>query len=158
MKFEKALTAPAEDDSWELWIQTMVETGKKFVSHTKALHTTEETRRANFRRRQRLRQQLGETAAKVDAHSQELWTAFHFRIRELGRKLRAASRRAASGGSPTGCKGEGSQTVRTAGKERARSERQALHSRGSFTPVAGRGEKLVGVPCSGRWDVGKNSS
>ena len=36
---------------------------------------------------------LAETAAKVDAHSQEPWTAFHFRIRELGRKLRAASRR-----------------------------------------------------------------
>ena len=62
--------------------------------------TTEETRRANFkrwdllRRGQRLRQQLGETAAKVAAHSQEPWTGIHFRIRELGRKLRAASRRA----------------------------------------------------------------
>ena len=30
VKLEKALTAPAADDSWELWIQTMVETGKKF--------------------------------------------------------------------------------------------------------------------------------
>ena len=46
VKLEKALFAPAVDDSWELWIQTMVETGKKFLSHTKALHTTEETRRA----------------------------------------------------------------------------------------------------------------
>ena len=100
LKFEKTLTSLAADDSWELWIETMVETGKKFFSHTQALHTTEEIRRANFerwdllRRRQRLRQQFGETAAKVDAHSQEPSTAFHFRIRELGRKLRAASRRA----------------------------------------------------------------
>ena len=100
VKFEKALTAPAADDSWEFWIQSMVETGKKFFSHTKALHTTEEARRANFerwdlqRRRQRLRQQLGETAATVDAHPQQPWIAFHFRIRKLGRKLWAASRRA----------------------------------------------------------------
>ena len=49
----------------------MVETAKKFFSHTKALQTTGETLRANFdrldllRRRQRLQQQLGETAAKV---------------------------------------------------------------------------------------------
>ena len=99
VKLEKALTAPAVDDSWELWM-TMVETGKKFFSHTKALHTTEETRRANneiwdlLRRRQRLRQQLGATAARVDAHSPEPWTACHFRIRGLGRNLRAASRRA----------------------------------------------------------------
>ena len=99
-KFEKTFTAPADDDSWELWIQTMVETGKEVFAHTKALHTTEETRRANWerwdllRRRQRLRQQLGETAAEVDAHSQQPWTALHFRIRELGRTLRAASRRA----------------------------------------------------------------
>ena len=77
-KFEKTFTAPAADVSCGLWIQT------------------EETRRANFerwdllRRRQRLRHQLGETAAKVDAHSQEHRTELHFRIRELGRKLRAA--------------------------------------------------------------------
>ena len=89
-KFEKTFTAPAADDSWELWIQTMVETGKKFFAHTKALHTTEETRRANWerwdllRRRQRLRQQLGETVAKLDAHSQESWTTLQ--IRELGRQ------------------------------------------------------------------------
>ena len=99
-KFKKTFTALAADDSWELWIHTMVETGMKFLSRTKALHTTEETQRANFerwdllRRRQRSRQQLGETAAKMDAHSQEPWTALHFRIRELGRKLRATSRRA----------------------------------------------------------------
>ena len=37
----------------------------------------------------------------------------------------------------------------TARKERARSERQALHSRGSLIPVAGRGEKMVGFTCSG---------
>ena len=47
--------------------------------------------------------------------------------------------------SPSECKGQGSQTVRTAGKERARSERQAL-------------EKLVGATCRGRWDVGKIST
>ena len=72
--------------------------GEEVFSHTKALHTTEETRRANnegwdlLRRRQRLRQQVGETAAKVDARLQEPWTALHFRIRELVRKLRSASR------------------------------------------------------------------
>ena len=58
----------------------------------------------------------------------------------------------------TGCKGLGAQTVCAAGQERERSERQALHSRGSFIPVAGRGEKLVGVTCCGRWDVCKKSS
>ena len=36
VKLEKALTAPAADDSWDLWIHTMGETGKKFFSHTKA--------------------------------------------------------------------------------------------------------------------------
>ena len=100
-QLEEALSAPAADDSWKLWTQTIVDTGKKsFFLHTKALHTTEETRRANqerwalLRRRQGLRQQLGATAARVDAYSQEPWTALHFRIRELGRKLQASSRRA----------------------------------------------------------------
>ena len=169
-KFEITFTALAADGSWELWIQTMVVTGKKFFSHTKALHTTEETRRANFerwdllRRRQRLRQQLGETAAKVDAHSQEPWTARRFRIRELGEETTGCIKTSAGkgrgvcacrapGGSPTGCKGQSSQTVCTAGKELERSERQALHF-----PVAGSGEKLVGVTCSGRWNVCKKSS
>ena len=98
-QMEKALSAPAADEAWKLWIQAIVETGKKFFAHTQALHTTEEARRANqerwalLRRRQVLRQQLGATAAKVDSHAQEPWTAFHFRIRELGRRLRAALRR-----------------------------------------------------------------
>ena len=69
-QMEKALSAPASDEAWKLSIQALVETGKKFFAHTKALHTTEETRRANqerwalLRRRQVLRQQLGATAAK----------------------------------------------------------------------------------------------
>ena len=71
-QMEKALSAPASDEAWKLWIQAIVETGKKFFAYTKALHTTEETRRAKqerwalLRRRQVLRQQLGATAAKVD--------------------------------------------------------------------------------------------
>ena len=99
-QMEVALAEPSADESWRIWIQAMVETGRKSFSHTNSLHTTEETRQANnersefLRRRQRLRQQLGETAARVDANAQEPWTAFHFRIRELGRSLRAASRRA----------------------------------------------------------------
>ena len=98
-QMEKALSAPAADETWKLSIHAVVETGKKFFAHTKALHTTEETRRANqerwalLRRRQVLRQQLGATAAKGIIHAQEPWTAFHFRIRELGRRLRAALRR-----------------------------------------------------------------
>ena len=43
-QMEKALSAPAADCAWKLWIQSTVETGKKFFAHTKALHTTEETR------------------------------------------------------------------------------------------------------------------
>ena len=83
-QLEEALSAPAADDSWTLQVQTIVDAGKKFFSHTKALHTTEETRRANherwalLRRRRGLRQQLGATDARVDAHSQEPWTALHF--------------------------------------------------------------------------------
>ena len=98
-QMEKALSAPASDEAWKLWIQAIVETGKKFFAHTKELHTTEETRRANqerwalLRRRQVIRQQLEATAAKGIIHAQEPWTAFHFRIRELGRILRAALRR-----------------------------------------------------------------
>ena len=66
----------------------------------KALHTTEETRQANrerwslLRNRQTLRQGLGETVPQVDSQGKEVWKALHFRIRELGRKLRAAARRA----------------------------------------------------------------
>ena len=98
-QMEKALSAPAADETWKLSIQAIVETGKKFFAHTKELHNTEETRRANqerwalLRRRQVLRQQLGATAAKGIIHAQEPWTAFHCRIRELGRRLRAALRR-----------------------------------------------------------------
>ena len=97
---EKALTAPSAEDSWRLWIQAIVRAGKRFFSNTKALHTTEETRQANremwslLRNRQALRQRLGETAPQVDSQVKEVWTALHFRIRELGRKLRAAARRA----------------------------------------------------------------
>ena len=140
-QMEKALSAPAADDAWKLWIQAFVETGKKFFAHTKALHTTEETRKANqerwalLRRRQVLRQQLGATAAKVDSHAQEPWTAFHFRVRELGRRLRSALRRSQvqaeenmlaelRGGGTTGSEGQGPQTLRAAGTERARSERR----------------------------------
>ena len=71
-QMDKALSAPAADETWKLSIQAVVETGKKFFAHTKELHTTEETRRAKqerwalLRRRQVLRQQLGATAAKVD--------------------------------------------------------------------------------------------
>ena len=39
-------------------------------------------------------QLLGETAPQVDSQGQEVWTALHFRIRELGKKLSAAARRA----------------------------------------------------------------
>ena len=87
-KFERFVGALDPDDGGD---------GTEVFSHTKALPA--ETRRPNFerwdllRRRQSLQQRLGEKAAKVDAHSQEPWTAFHFRIRELGRKLRATSRR-----------------------------------------------------------------
>ena len=96
-QMERALTAPSAEDSWTLWIQTIVRAGKRFFSHTKALHTTEETRQVNrerwslLRNRQALRQRLGETAPQVDSQVKEVWTALHFRIRELGRKLRAAS-------------------------------------------------------------------
>ena len=99
-QMEKALTAPSAEDSWRLWIQAIVRAGKSFFSHTKALHTTEETRQANrercalLRNRQALRQRLGETAPQVDSQVKEVWTALRFRIRELRRKLRAAARRA----------------------------------------------------------------
>ena len=99
-QMERALTAPSAEDSWRLWIQAIVRAGKRFFSHTKALHTTEGTRQANrerwalLRNRQALRQRLGETAPQVDSQVKEVWTALHFRIRELGRKLRAAARRA----------------------------------------------------------------
>ena len=65
-QMEKALTAPSAEDSWRLWIQAIVRAGKRFFSHTKALHTTEETRQANRERwallqnRQTLRQRLGD--------------------------------------------------------------------------------------------------
>ena len=49
-QMERALTAPSAQDSWRLWIQAIVRAGKRFFSHTKALHTTEETRQANGRR------------------------------------------------------------------------------------------------------------
>ena len=49
-QMEKALTAPSAEDSWRLWIQAIVRAGKRFFSHTKALHTTEETRQANRER------------------------------------------------------------------------------------------------------------
>ena len=48
-KFEKTFRALDPD---------MVETGKKSFSHTRALHTTEEIRRANVERRDLLRQRL----------------------------------------------------------------------------------------------------
>ena len=70
---KKALTARSAEDSWRLWIQAIVRADKRFFSHTKALHTTEETRQANrerwalLRNRQALRQRLGETASQVDS-------------------------------------------------------------------------------------------
>ena len=78
----------------------MVETGKKFLSHTKALHTTEETSACVMKDGifcdddKDYNNSWVRTAAKMDAHSQEPWTTLHFRIRELDRKPRASSRRA----------------------------------------------------------------
>ena len=39
-QMEKALSAPAADEAWKLSIHAVVETGKKFFAHTKALHTS----------------------------------------------------------------------------------------------------------------------
>ena len=49
-QMDRALTAPSAEDSWRLWIHAIVRAGKRFFSHTKALHTTEETRQANRER------------------------------------------------------------------------------------------------------------
>ena len=157
-QLEEALLAPPADDSWKHWIQTIVDTGKKFFSHTKALHTTEETWRANperwalLRRRQGLRQQLGATAARVDDHSQELWTALHFRIRELGRKLRASSRRAQAQVEEH-MLAELQEAAQQGAKAMVHKFCVQLARNGSFISFAGRTEKVVGVTRGGGRDV-----
>ena len=169
-QMEKALSAPASDEAWELWIQAIVETGKKFFAHTKELHTTEETRRANqerwalLRRRQVFRQQLGATAAKGIIHAQEPWTAFHCRIRELGRRLRAALRRSRAQAEEN-MLAELQEAAQQGAKAKvnrlcvqlARTERQTLFSRGSCISLVGRVKKVVRVISGGGRDVCNDS-
>ena len=171
-QMEKALSAPAADETWKLSIQAIVETGKKFFAHTKALHTTKETRRANqerwalLRRRQVIRQQLEATAAKGIIHAQQPWTAFHFRIRELGRRRRAALRRSQAQAEENML----AELQEAANRERrprstdfasswhgTRSERQTLCSRGSSISLVGRVKKVVRVISGGGRDACNDS-